>query len=143
MSYADVNGISLYYEEHGSGQPLVLLHGGRWPGKSGGQRCSSGWPGPNDQVRASHWSGPGPGPGRPGAAPERARRDDSQSTASRTATNAPAAATAVATISRTGRCSRQVRPARGGPGVAAAGSGRVSWYRLATARPAGVASQAW
>jgi pimeloyl-ACP methyl ester carboxylesterase len=28
MSYADVNGISLYYEEHGSGQPLVLLHGG-------------------------------------------------------------------------------------------------------------------
>ena len=28
MSYAEVNGISLYYEEHGSGQPLVLLHGG-------------------------------------------------------------------------------------------------------------------
>jgi pimeloyl-ACP methyl ester carboxylesterase len=28
VSYADVNGISLYYEEHGSGQPLVLLHGG-------------------------------------------------------------------------------------------------------------------
>src|SRR6266567_3844328 len=28
MSYADVNGISLYYEEHGSGQPLILLHGG-------------------------------------------------------------------------------------------------------------------
>jgi hypothetical protein len=26
MSYADVNGISLYYEEHGSGQPLILLH---------------------------------------------------------------------------------------------------------------------
>src|SRR6266404_677019 len=26
MSYAEVNGISLYYEEHGSGQPLVLLH---------------------------------------------------------------------------------------------------------------------
>jgi hypothetical protein len=23
MSYADVNGVSLYYEEHGSGQPLV------------------------------------------------------------------------------------------------------------------------
>jgi pimeloyl-ACP methyl ester carboxylesterase len=28
MSYADVNGVSLYYEEHGSGAPLVLLHGG-------------------------------------------------------------------------------------------------------------------
>jgi pimeloyl-ACP methyl ester carboxylesterase len=29
MSYADVNGLSLYYEEHGSGDvPLILLHGG-------------------------------------------------------------------------------------------------------------------
>jgi pimeloyl-ACP methyl ester carboxylesterase len=28
MSYADVNGLSLYYEEHGSGPPLILLHGG-------------------------------------------------------------------------------------------------------------------
>ena len=28
MSYADVNGLSLYYEEYGSGEPLVLLHGG-------------------------------------------------------------------------------------------------------------------
>jgi pimeloyl-ACP methyl ester carboxylesterase len=28
VSYADVNGVSLYYEEHGSGQPLILLHGG-------------------------------------------------------------------------------------------------------------------
>ena len=28
MSYADVDGLSLYYEEHGSGEPLVLLHGG-------------------------------------------------------------------------------------------------------------------
>ena len=26
--YADVNGINLYYETHGSGRPLVLLHGG-------------------------------------------------------------------------------------------------------------------
>ena len=34
MSYADVNGISLYYEEHGSGQPLVLLHGGLAAGSS-------------------------------------------------------------------------------------------------------------
>lgn len=28
MSYADVNGLHLYYEPHGSGHPLVLLHGG-------------------------------------------------------------------------------------------------------------------
>jgi pimeloyl-ACP methyl ester carboxylesterase len=28
MSYADVNGLSLYYSEHGEGEPLVLLHGG-------------------------------------------------------------------------------------------------------------------
>jgi pimeloyl-ACP methyl ester carboxylesterase len=28
MSIASVNGLRLYYEEHGSGHPLVLLHGG-------------------------------------------------------------------------------------------------------------------
>ena len=27
-SYAQVNGLNLYYEIHGTGQPLVLLHGG-------------------------------------------------------------------------------------------------------------------
>lgn len=26
--YAPVNGIELYYEVHGAGQPLILLHGG-------------------------------------------------------------------------------------------------------------------
>src|ERR1044072_5537686 len=26
--YAEVNGINLYYETHGSGRPMVLLHGG-------------------------------------------------------------------------------------------------------------------
>jgi pimeloyl-ACP methyl ester carboxylesterase len=31
--YADVNGLSLYYEEHGSGAPLVLLHGGLGTGE--------------------------------------------------------------------------------------------------------------
>ncbi|GAA2332258.1 alpha/beta hydrolase [Dactylosporangium salmoneum] len=30
MTYAEVNGISLWYEEHGEGAPLVLLHGGFW-----------------------------------------------------------------------------------------------------------------
>ena len=33
--YADVNGIKLYYEIHGKGRPLVLLHGGLGP-----SRCS-------------------------------------------------------------------------------------------------------
>ena len=28
MSHAEVNGLTLHYEEHGSGEPLVLLHGG-------------------------------------------------------------------------------------------------------------------
>jgi pimeloyl-ACP methyl ester carboxylesterase len=28
MTYADVNGLSLYYEEHGAGDPVILLHGG-------------------------------------------------------------------------------------------------------------------
>ena len=28
MAYADANGLSLYYEEHGTGEPLLLLHGG-------------------------------------------------------------------------------------------------------------------
>jgi pimeloyl-ACP methyl ester carboxylesterase len=28
MTYAPVNGLQLYYETHGSGRPLVLLHGG-------------------------------------------------------------------------------------------------------------------
>src|SRR5690242_17084013 len=28
MTYASVNGLSLYYEIHGRGRPLVLLHGG-------------------------------------------------------------------------------------------------------------------
>src|SRR3954470_15778870 len=33
MSHADVNGVSLHYEEHGSGEPLVLLHGGLGAGE--------------------------------------------------------------------------------------------------------------
>ena len=27
-SYAEVNGLNLYYEIHGTGEPLVVLHGG-------------------------------------------------------------------------------------------------------------------
>lgn len=36
MSYADVNGINLYYETHGTGRPLVLLHGGLMSGDTFG-----------------------------------------------------------------------------------------------------------
>jgi pimeloyl-ACP methyl ester carboxylesterase len=32
-AYADVNGINLYYEIHGSGRPLILLHGGLGSGE--------------------------------------------------------------------------------------------------------------
>ena len=31
--YAEVNGINLYYESHGSGRPLILLHGGLGSGE--------------------------------------------------------------------------------------------------------------
>src|SRR6266571_3933796 len=31
--YAEVNGINLYYEIHGSGPPLILLHGGLGSGE--------------------------------------------------------------------------------------------------------------
>src|SRR6202011_632049 len=35
-AYAEVNGIKLYYETHGSGRPLVLLHGGLMSGETFG-----------------------------------------------------------------------------------------------------------
>src|SRR6202011_5390646 len=31
--YAEVNGINLYFETHGSGRPMILLHGGRGSGE--------------------------------------------------------------------------------------------------------------
>ena len=31
--YAEVNGINLYFESHGAGRPLILLHGGPWIGR--------------------------------------------------------------------------------------------------------------
>src|SRR3954454_15872665 len=31
--YADVNGLHMYYETHGEGRPLVLLHGGLMSGE--------------------------------------------------------------------------------------------------------------
>src|SRR5689334_25030858 len=34
--YAEVNGINLYYETHGAGQPLILLHGGLMSGETFG-----------------------------------------------------------------------------------------------------------
>ena len=32
-NYADVNGLHLYYETHGSGRPMILLHGGLGSGE--------------------------------------------------------------------------------------------------------------
>src|SRR5918998_6182920 len=32
-NYAEVNGINLYYETHGTGRPLILLHGGLGSGE--------------------------------------------------------------------------------------------------------------
>src|SRR6478609_12016355 len=32
-AYADINGLHMYYERHGSGRPLVLLHGGLGSGE--------------------------------------------------------------------------------------------------------------
>src|SRR5512146_453888 len=34
--YADVNGLHLYYETHGTGRPLILLHGGLMTGDTFG-----------------------------------------------------------------------------------------------------------
>lgn len=39
--YADVNGIKLYYEIHGTGRPLVLLHGGLGAGSMFGANLSA------------------------------------------------------------------------------------------------------
>ena len=39
--YADVNGIRLYYEIHGKGQPLVLLHGGLGAGSMFGSNLTA------------------------------------------------------------------------------------------------------
>jgi len=41
MSYADVNGINLYYEIHGAGRPLVLLHGGLGNGEMFGPNLTA------------------------------------------------------------------------------------------------------
>jgi pimeloyl-ACP methyl ester carboxylesterase len=32
-AYAEVNGMNLYYESHGTGRPLILLHGGLGSGE--------------------------------------------------------------------------------------------------------------
>lgn len=39
--YADVNGLHMYYEVHGTGRPLVLLHGGLGSGEMFGQNLAT------------------------------------------------------------------------------------------------------
>src|SRR3954466_10243958 len=41
VSYAAVNGINLYYEIHGAGRPLVLLHGGLGNGEMFGPNVAA------------------------------------------------------------------------------------------------------
>lgn len=43
MTYAKVNGLQLYYEVHGAGRPLVLLHGGLMTIDLNWGLCSSRW----------------------------------------------------------------------------------------------------
>ena len=40
-AYADVNGLNMYYETHGSGRPLVLLHGGLGSGEMFGPNIAA------------------------------------------------------------------------------------------------------
>ena len=49
--YADLNGLHLYYEVHGTGRPLVLLHGGLGSGD-----VRAGHPGGSSRpaTRSSH-----------------------------------------------------------------------------------------
>ena len=41
--YAEVNGLRMYYEVHGSGRPLVLLHGAYMTDDAMGRSCPA-WP---------------------------------------------------------------------------------------------------
>lgn len=38
--YAEVNGINVYYETHGAGRPMMLLHGGLGSGDPAGRHLS-------------------------------------------------------------------------------------------------------
>ena len=40
-AYADINGLQMYYETHGSGRPLVLLHGGLGSGEMFGPNIAA------------------------------------------------------------------------------------------------------
>src|SRR5205085_1507175 len=61
--YADVNGVKLYYEIHGTGHPLVLLHGGL------GATSMFG-PNPPAPAKGRQAGAAGPGDGRGGGGDE-------------------------------------------------------------------------
>ncbi len=53
--YAKVNGAELYYEVHGDGPPLMMLHGGH---SFGDVRCAAGGNGQDAQSLRDTYPGP-------------------------------------------------------------------------------------
>ena len=62
-AYADINGLHMYYETHGTGRPMILLHGGLGVGRDVRADPANARRGP-----------PGHPPGPPGARPHRRHR---------------------------------------------------------------------
>ena len=62
MPYAEVNDIRMFYEETGTGQPLILMHGG-----TGGIDAMTGWPRLTGPSSASSTAGTGGRTTRPTA----------------------------------------------------------------------------
>jgi pimeloyl-ACP methyl ester carboxylesterase len=68
--YAQVNGINLYFETHGAGRPMLLLHGGLGSGEMFGPTLAALAEG--HQVIAVDLQGHGRSAPRPGTRPRSA-----------------------------------------------------------------------
>ena len=56
--YAEVNGLRMYYEVHGIGRPLVLLHGAFVPSRAAPPGCRRSQGGfPSVELREEHRAG--------------------------------------------------------------------------------------